>query len=251
MWKKYPLKYKEKTIVEFNEEEHKYYVDGKEMLSATTIIDRGLIKPALLKWMVATPINSLRDQVKEKLNNKEIIDRAELERMVKKAKSKSNNMKEEGALIGSVVHGLIEDFLNKKEIPDQSDPKVVNCWNMFLEWWNEQGYEVVEVEKKLLSKKHSYVGTLDLVVKDKNGNYVLIDIKTSNRISFGYELQANAYKEAYEEETGISISKAFCLRLGKTDEKPEIAPMTLNKPMFNAFLGAKFITEQMEVSEYV
>ena len=117
--------------------------------------------------------------------------------MTKQAKSKSNDMKDEGALIGTVVHGLIEDFIHKKEIPMQSDPKVVNCWNMFLDWWNKQGYEVVEIEKKLYSKKYNFVGTLDLVVKDKSGNLVLIDIKTSNRIVFGYVLQANAYKKAY------------------------------------------------------
>ena len=250
MWKKYTLKYKEETIVEFNEDEHRYFVGGKEVLSATTIIDRGLIKPNLLKWLVAQPVNTLKQLVNENLDNNEVIDRVSLERMTKQAKSKSNDMKDEGALIGTVVHGLIEDFIHKKEIPMQSDPKVVNCWNMFLDWWNKQGYEVVEIEKKLYSKKYNFVGTLDLVVKDKSGNLVLIDIKTSNRIVFGYVLQANAYKKAYEEETGNKISSSFCLRLGKTDKKPEIANMPLNNKLFNAFLGAKYITEQMEKSEY-
>ena len=250
MWKKYPLKYKEETIVSFNEDEHRYFVNGKEVISATTIIDRGLIKPNLLKWMINTPMYKFKDLINSKLDNKEPIDRAGLERMFKEARSKTNNLKEDGALIGSVVHGLIEDFIHKKEIPTQSDPKVINCWNMFLDWWNEQGYEVIEIEKKLFSKKHNFVGTLDLIVKDKSGKLVLIDIKTSNFISFGYVLQANAYKFAYEEETGNKISDAFCLRLGKTDKKPEIAPMPLNKKVFNAFLGAKYISEQLAESEY-
>jgi|TARA_R100000479_G_scaffold43796_1_gene20111 hypothetical protein len=250
MWKKYPLKYKEETIVSFNEDEHRYFVNGKEVKSATTIIDRGLIKPRLLNWMITTPMYKFKDLINSKLDNNEPIDRATLERIFKEARSKTQNMKEDGALIGSVVHGLIEDFIHKKKIPTQSDPKVVNCWNMFLDWWNEQGYEVVEIEKKLYSKKYNFVGTLDLIVKDKSGKLVLIDIKTSNFISFGYVLQANAYKFAYEEETGNKISSAFCLRLGKTDKKPEIAPMPINKKMFNAFLGAKYITEQMEESEY-
>jgi len=250
MWKKYSLKYEKETIVSFNEDEHRYFVDGKEVISATTIIDRGLIKPNLLKWMINTPMYKFKDLINSKLDNKEPIDRAVLERIFKEARSKTNNLKEDGALIGTVVHGLIEDFIHKKEIPIQSDPKVVNCWNMFLDWWNEQGYEVIEIEKKLFSKKHNFVGTLDLIVKDKAGKLVLIDIKTSNFISFGYVLQANAYKYAYEEETGNKISNAFCLRLGKTDKKPEIAPMPLNKKVFNAFLGAKFISEQMAESEY-
>ena len=154
-------------------------------------------------------------------------------------------------MIGSVVHSLIEDFLNKKEILPQSDPKVTNCWNLFLGWQNDAGYVPIEIEKKLYSKKHNYVGTLDLIVKDKSGKLVLIDIKTSNFISFGYVLQANAYQKAYEEETGKKISKAFCLRLDKRSDTPEIAHMPLTTKLFNAFLGAKYISEQRKISEYV
>jgi len=250
MWKEYPLKYKDKTIVKYNDDEHRYFVDGKEVFSATTIIDKGLVKPRLLNWMITTPLYKFKDCISEKLNNNEPIDRLALEKMFKEARTRTQEVKEDGAMIGSVVHGLIEDFLKNKKILPQSDPKVNNCWNLFLDWWNKQGYEAVEIEKKIYSKKHNFVGTLDLIVKNKSGKLVLIDIKTSNFISFGYVLQANAYQRAYEEETGSKISEAFCLRLDKKGDVPEIAPMPLNKNLFRAFLGAKYISEQMKVSEY-
>jgi CRISPR/Cas system-associated exonuclease Cas4 (RecB family) len=136
---------------------------------------------------------------------------------------------------------LIEDFLQGKKIPNQSDEKVVNCWNLFLDWWNKQEYEVVELEKKIFSKKYNYAGTLDLVLKDKQGNLILADIKTSNQISFDYTLQLNAYKEAYEEETKTKISKGLIIRLPKKDGKIEVKELPLNKQMFNAFLGAMHI----------
>ena len=116
---------------------------------------------------------------------------------------------------------------------------------MFLDWWEQQEYKPIHIEKKLYSKKHNYAGTLDLIVKDKEKNLVLIDIKTSNFISFGYVLQANAYQKAYEEETGKKISKAFCLRLDKRSDTPEIAHMPLTTKLFNAFLGAKYIMTSM------
>ena len=251
MWKDYPLKYKDKTIVKYNDDEHRYFVGGKEVFSATTIIEQGLIKPSLTKWLVNTPMYRFKDLISEKIENKEPIDRLALDKIFKQAREKTKNQKEDGAMIGSVVHSLIEDFLNKKEILPQSDPKVTNCWNLFLGWWNDAGYVPIEIEKKLYSKKHNYVGTLDLIVKDKSGKLVLIDIKTSNFISFGYVLQANAYQKAYEEETGKKISKAFCLRLDKRSDTPEIAHMPLTTKLFNAFLGAKYISEQRKISEYV
>lgn len=146
-----------------------------------------------------------------------------------------------------MVHGLIEDFLKGKKIPNQSDEKVINCWNLFLDWWNTQEYKVVELEKKIYSKKYNYAGTLDLVLQDKKGNLILADIKTSNHISFDYTLQLNAYKEAYEEETKLKISKGLIIRLPKKDGKIEVKELPLNKQMFNAFLGAMHICIATEI----
>jgi len=109
-----------------------------------------------------------------------------------------------------------------------------------------QEYEVVELEKKIFSKKHNYAGTLDLVLKDKKDNLVLADIKTSNHISFDYTLQLNAYKEAYEEETKQKITKGLIIRLPKKDSNIEVKELPLNKQMFNAFLGAKYLMLAME-----
>ena len=188
-------------------------------------------------------------KINEKLDNNEPLDRAGLERIFKTAKEKTNKIKEDAGLVGTVVHGLIEDFLKGKDIPKQSDPAVVNCWNLFLDWWNKQEYEVVELEKKIYSKKYNYAGTLDLVVKDKKGNLVLMDIKTSNFISFDYFLQLNAYKFAYEEETGSKVSKSFIVKLSKKDAEIEIKEIPLNKKLFNAFIGAKYVMEQMQSVE--
>ncbi len=174
------------------------------------------------------------------------LDRVSLERIIDKAKNKTEEVKKDAGLVGTVVHGLIEDYLKGKEIPDQSDPAVNNCWNLFIDWWNTQQYKVVELEKKIYSKKYNYAGTLDLILKDKKGNLVLADIKTSNHISFDYTLQLNAYKEAYQEETGLKITKGLIIRLPKKDGKIEIKELPLNKQMFSAFIGARNMCLAME-----
>ena len=247
MWVKHTLK--NNIILSYNDDKHMYYVNDQKVESVTGICSRGLPKPNLVNWLVATPLNEVKRLINEKLDNNEPLDRAGLERIFKTAKEKTNKIKEDAGLVGTVVHGLIEDFLKGKDIPKQSDPAVVNCWNLFLDWWNKQEYEVVELEKKIYSKKYNYAGTLDLVVKDKKGNLVLMDIKTSNFISFDYFLQLNAYKFAYEEETGSKVSKSFIVKLSKKDAEIEIKEIPLNKKLFNAFIGAKYVMEQMQSVE--
>ena len=77
-----------------------------------------------------------------------------------------------------------------------------------------------------------------------------MDIKTSNFITFDYYLQLNAYKFAYEEETGKKVSKSFIVKLSKKEAEIEIKEIPLNKKLFNAFIGAKYVMEQMESVEY-
>ena len=247
MWVKHTLK--NNIILSYNDDKHMYYVNDKKVESVTGICGRGLPKPNLVNWLVATPLNEVKRLINEKLDNNDPLDRAGLERIFKTAKEKTNKIKEDAGLVGTVVHGLIEDFLKGKDIPKQSDPAVVNCWNLFLDWWNKQEYEVVELEKKIYSKKYNYAGTLDLICKDKKGNLVLMDIKTSNFITFDYFLQLNAYKFAYEEETGSKVSKSFIVKLSKKDAEIEIKEIPLNKKLLNAFIGAKYVMEQMQSVE--
>lgn len=227
--------------LDFDDEKHLYLFNGKKVESVTGICGNGVPKPELQGWLISTPVREIKNSINTLLDNGESLDRVILERIVDKAKNKTEEIKKDAGLIGTVVHGLIEDFLKNKKIPNQSDKKVINCWNLFLDWWNIQEYEVVELEKKIFSKKYNYAGTLDLVLKDKQGNLVLADIKTSNSISFDYALQLNAYRQAYEEETNNKISKGLIIRLPKTTGNIEIRELPLNKQMFDAFIGARNI----------
>ena len=53
------------------------------------------------------------------------------------------------------------------------------------------------------------------------------------------------YRFAYEEETGEKISKALVVRLPKSDKRIDVQKIPLNKKLFNAFLGAKYIMTSM------
>ena len=232
-------------VLYYDEPTHTYKVGGKKVPSVTGITSRGLIKDGLTNWKVQFPLGQAKREINQMLNDNIQLDRLSLEKIFAEAEGATNKIMKEAGRIGTVVHGLVEDYLKGKEIPTQNDKRVVNCWNLFLKWWENQEYEPIEIEKKLYSKKYNYAGTLDLVVKDKEGNLVLIDIKTSNQISFDYYLQLNAYWFAYEEETKQKISKALVVRLPKSDKKVDVQEIPLNKKLLNAFIGAKYIMTSM------
>ena len=242
---KFPLKYEDIDLY-FDPIKHTYKVNGKIVRSVTGICSEGVPKKALIDWLVSTPMAEAKSQLNKLLDEGTKLDRVTLERVFLESSKKTEKIKVDAGLVGSVVHGLIEDFLNGKEIPEQTDKKVITCWNTFLKWWEKQEYTPVEIEKKIYSQNFNYAGTLDLVVKDKEGKLVLIDIKTSNSILFEYHLQLNAYAFAYTEETKNAISGGKIVRLPKQGGKIEVVDGVMSKTMFDAFLSAKYMAHAIK-----
>ena len=242
---KFPLKYEDIDLY-FDPVKHVYKVNGKNVRSVTGVTSEGVPKKALTDWLVSTPMAEAKSQLNKLLDEGAKLDRVTLERVFLESSKKTEKIKVDAGLVGTVVHGLVEDYLKGKEIPEQTDKKVIACWNNFLSWWDKQEYTPVEIEKKIYSKNFNYAGTLDLVVKDKEGKLVLIDIKTSNSVSFDYHLQLNAYKFAYEEETKSPISSALIVRLPKQGGKIEVVDGVISKSMFDAFLSAKYMAHALK-----
>mgnify|MGYP001351110657 CR=1 FL=1 len=185
---KFPLKYEDIDLY-FDPVKHVYKVNGKNVRSVTGVTSEGVPKKALTDWLVNTPMAEAKSQLNKLLDEGKKLDRVTLERVFLDSSQKTEKIKVDAGLVGTVVHGLVEDYLKGKELPEQTDKKVIACWNTFIKWWDKQEYTPVEIEKKIYSKNYNYAGTLDLVVKDKEGKLVLIDVKTSNGIKRWQELK--------------------------------------------------------------
>ena len=107
---------------------------------------------------------------------------------------------------GTKIHKEIELFLTKKEIPK----KVSQDFKLILPYLNLWRDKIIEVEKQVYSKKHSYAGTLDAMLVENN-ELTIIDWTTSQRkkklswLNHKF-LQTTAYAIAHEEQTGIKIN---------------------------------------------
>lgn len=112
--------------------------------------------------------------------------------------------KQSAAMIGSVTHKLIEDFLKTGVIGNPYDMMFSNnmaksaetAFNNFISWYEKIGCPI-EVEASELQLTCPYCGgTADLVCK-VNGIKYILDWKTSNYIRTEYFIQTAAYMWIY------------------------------------------------------
>lgn len=134
------------------------------------------------------------------------------------------DVSKEACDIGTLAHFYIECFLNN-QVADLSDytqeerDKALVCYHKFLEWWETQDLEVVATEIQLVNELYRYGGTIDLIAKRKNGDHVLLDFKTSKKISESYWRQAAGYAWLWEANNKQApITDHAIVRIGKEEE---------------------------------
>jgi hypothetical protein len=135
------------------------------------------------------------------------------------------DVSKEACDIGTLAHFYIECFLNN-QVADLSDytqeerDKALVCYHKFLEWWETQDLEVVATEIQLVSEVCRYGGTIDLIAKRKNGDHVLLDFKTSKKISESYWRQAAGYAGLWNQDKDECdcIKEYAIVRIGKEEE---------------------------------
>lgn len=135
--------------------------------------------------------------------------------------------RDRAASIGTIAHFMCEAFLNNfavdlSDYPQDQIDKALICYNKFVDWWDEQNLEKVATEIQLVHSSRRYGGTIDLVAKKANGDHVLIDFKTSKRISDSYWRQVAGYSELWDDRhqhnSNMRIKNHAIVRIGKEDE---------------------------------
>jgi len=130
----------------------------------------------------------------------------------------------ERAVVGSVCHYRI---LSRYSIRLIEPPKVFLPWKDLEKWlkelnmraeiceilWDELSIDLepLYVEHSLVSRKHRFAGTLDLLA-EIDGENVIIDLKTSKEVWKEYELQLAAYTIMCE-ENGINVDYGMIVKL--------------------------------------
>jgi len=109
-------------------------------------------------------------------------------------------IKTKSAEEGTLVHNAIEGILKGESVavPEEIAPAI----SAFNDFYSKNDIVAHKIEERLVSKKHHYAGTMD-VLAEVNGVLGVLDIKTSVAIYRDYSMQTSAYVEALKEDPNM------------------------------------------------
>ena len=119
---------------------------------------------------------------------------------------------------GTAIHSLCEDYLyGKNPVPSMFDRELFNTLTPHLDKIDN----IHALESKLFSDHLQVAGTVDCIA-EYEGRLSIIDFKTSKRVKKkedipGYFIQTAAYAVAFEERTGIPVSRLVVI-MGVDDD---------------------------------
>ncbi len=116
---------------------------------------------------------------------------------------------------GKLIHATVEKIIlgENVKILDSIRPSI----DAFLLWMQKHRVRALEVEKRVLSKKHIYSGTFD-VLAEVDGKLGILDLKTSKEIWGDHFVQTAAYFQAYNELISKKAKTYWILRVDQYQE---------------------------------
>ena len=162
---------------------------------------------------------------------------------------------------GTLVHEMIEDWLNGKEITflyDNGNPKMpAHVWQMFLrfvDFWETYNPTLIEAEVHLFSDEIKVAGTCDLVCEieiDGKMERWIIDFKTSNHLQTTYDLQGAIYAQCWEECYGKKIDRVGVLWLKSKSRGEDKSGKRLKGKNWEVYESPRTQEENIEIFTHV
>lgn len=204
---------KDDHILLFDEEKHRYTLDGNRIPGATTFGKGGYpTSEQLVSWMIGQgaeyACTKLIEEATHEGNFVEWPDNEKQKEIIKAAKTAHRIKAEEAAGIGTIVHDyayLVELGRVREALQMLSEHESSPNWGKInngvkkYEGWHEQNKgETVLLEAIVASIVHQFGGKFDHL-SFRNGLLILSDYKTSNGIYVDQFIQLASYAIAIEE----------------------------------------------------
>jgi len=212
---------------------HRYRntITGVIQRSVTTKISSVVAKNHLLNWAVRMGAEWLLEG--DRLNR--ISTERFRDDMIKGMCLAHNDIKEDAGGVGTIAHNSLERYINQfiadGKLPanildfmiTNADPRSIASARAAERWFQKLGDNIIPIWSELLVGNDKFsAGQLDFLCII-NGELTLIDHKTSNGIDLeGYSMQTSAYKNFFDEMTGLKIKKTKILLLSKNYDKFEV-----------------------------
>lgn len=224
----------EAHTIEFNENSHRYKLDGKACVGVTTFQKGGYpTSVGLTSWMKGVTAEALFTTLTVP-GEKGFMPRDGFwpitedmkKSLIKEAKLADREKSQEAADIGTICHGFAElhsmgQIKAARALLDQVKgvpqwPLIEMCVNKYLEWDAQNKGKLVTAEALVASPKFGFCGKFDRL-DDVGGKLILRDYKTSKDIFLDQYIQLGAYSIAIKEWLNLDVQGLEVLRFGKDD----------------------------------
>jgi hypothetical protein len=208
----------------FYEKSHRYKLDGQWVPGVTTLLGKGLPKPALVYWAAKSVAEWVADN-EEAVTTMRAMGRGP---MVAALKAVPWQERDDKAARGTEVHALAEKAAHGEavEVPEY----VAGHVQGYVDWLDRENPEVLYTECAIGSRKWQYAGTFDAIMRFR-GETWLVDIKTAKGVYGDNALQLAAYANAeflvneHEEEVPLpAIERLGVLHV--TESGTHLFPIT-------------------------
>lgn len=175
--------------LKFNEKVHRYWLDGKPIPGVTTLLGKGLPKPAIPYWAART----VAEYVADNPDGVEALRGTGRGPMVAALKEIPWQKRDEAAVRGTDVHALAEQIIHgaEVEVPEHLAAHVEG----YVRWLDAFDVEPIVTEVPVAHRTHWWAGKPDAIVRI-DGVVWLLDWKTSSGVYGETALQTAAYASA-------------------------------------------------------
>ena len=215
---------------------HTYILDGEPVDGVTTILDKGVPKPALVGWAANVTADYATDHWEE------LAELRPSERNAILRKSRWDE-KDKAARRGTEVHDYALRLAAGEEVepPEELIGHVDAYLHFTIDW---QPRELL-TEAVVFNRTHRYMGTLDLIAQLADGQVWLLDWKTGGKgIDREAALQLAAYRNAEfvladdgSEIPMPKVDRAGCVWLRA--DGYDLIPVETDAAAFRTFLYAQ------------
>lgn len=176
-------------------EDHRYYYEGVEYPSVTTVLKVLDKSDALVGWagkMAAEAALAVHDSP----GFPSLIESVGRDGVLKAIGSRANWKRDDAAAIGSRIHELADRIVRGESFPVQED--IHERVMQYKAWWQASGWtlrlsEAYIVHPAVPGAHTGYAGTFDLLARDRDGRTVLADVKTGKGVYREAILQLAGY----------------------------------------------------------
>jgi hypothetical protein len=173
----------------FYDKSHRYKLDGAWVPGVTTLLKKGLPKPALVYWSAKAVAEFVAD------NEDALVTMRSMGRgpMVAALKAVPRQERDDKAARGTEVHALAERVAHGEEV--EVPEYIAGHVQGYVEWLDRENPEVLYTECPVASRKWLYAGTFDLIARFRGATW-LLDVKTASGVYGDNALQLAAYSNA-------------------------------------------------------